>query len=163
VVHLGRKREDEMLLSAQTIKADNQVLFMKLRDHVAGTFDSEKYSKYFEQMSNAAEDEIPPQSAEAAAQMLRISLDFSQERVESIKALFHRNGDFTRYGLGNAITEASQNKDLPGNKGFEEEMGASYVFKHPMQVLYNRAHRLSQRKNDVEASNKLAEVATVKG
>lgn len=163
VVHLGRKREDEMLLSSQTIRADNQVLFMKLRDHVAGTFDQEKYSKYFEQMSGAAQDEIDPRESEAAAQMLRISLDFSQERVDSIKALFHQNGDFTRYGLANAVTQAAQGEAVPGDKGFGEEMQASYLFKHPMKVLYKRAHHLSQMKKDSEAESKLAMVPAVQG
>lgn len=158
--HIGRRREDEMVLSAETVKAENEVFFMKIKDHVVGTFDPEKFHQLFELMNKAAEDDIDPDHAEDAAQALRITCDLSQERMERIKTLFNRNGDFSRFGLFNALTEAAHDDAYDADRGFEEECSARRVLETgSMQALYRRASRKGAANGEsAELTERLMEV-----
>jgi len=149
--HIGRRRGDEMVLSAETIKAENEVFFMKIKDHVVGTFDPEKFKELFTVLNKAAEDDINPDNAEDAAQALRITCDMSNERMERVKSLFNRNSDFSRFGLFNAFTEAAHDASLDADNGFEEECSAKKVLElGSMEVLYARAARKGRTEGESE-------------
>lgn len=159
VVHLGRTKEDEIVLSQEAIGKDNEAIMLKLRDHVKSVFNEEEFFKIVEDSQKAAKDDIPPEQAEAAAEVLKVYLGIPETRANEIKALFRANGDFTRYGLVNAVTEGAHKLGYSADVGYEDECKAAKLFDSSMAVLYRRSHRLATAKGDKEALNVLAEVA----
>lgn len=108
--HIGRGNqadEDYSLYSDATLEADDKALMMKVRDTVKAVIDEVQFQKVVKMMREAKEAKITgkiPQVVELA------SADYGFSKKESDNILEHliKDGDFTLYGLANAVTRAAQ-------------------------------------------------------
>lgn len=107
--HVGRAADDSafQLFSDETIAADDKAFFLKVRDTVKSAVELAKFSQIVQQLKDATQQPIegnPVKTVEVLAD------DFHYSTDESSGILNHliRGGDFTAYGLSNAITRTSQ-------------------------------------------------------
>ena len=112
--HIGRGNEageDYSLYSSATLEADDRALMLKVQDTVRAAVDQVRFEKVVNMMREAKEAKITtddiPQMVELAA------TDYGITKKESGGILDHliRGGDFTLYGLANAVTRAAQDVD----------------------------------------------------
>lgn len=128
VAHIGRRRGEEVLLSEQTIVAENKVFFMKIGDHVDATFDPERFQKMIDAVDGAAHESIAPSDVENEVENLMLVYDISQESIAHIKRHFYSEGDYSRLGLANAVTRHAHSESNEAEIGFDfERLGAEIV------------------------------------
>lgn len=109
--HIGRGNqsgEDYTLYSDATLAADDRALMLKVQDTVKAAVDQVRFEKVVKMMRDAKDAKITtndiPQMIELAA------TDYGMSKKEGSGILDHliRGGDFTLYGLANAVTRAAQ-------------------------------------------------------
>ena len=112
--HIGRGNaagEDYSLYSSETLAADDKALMLKVQDTVKAAVDQVRFEKVVKMMREAREAKITtndiPQMVELAA------TDYGMTKKESGGILDHliRGGDFTLYGLANAVTRTAQDAE----------------------------------------------------
>jgi hypothetical protein len=124
--HVGRRRGEEMLLKAETIKKENEVFFLKTADIVESTFDEERFKTYIKKLEGAHEEEVT--DPEKAAQALQVCYDVSEDMKSKIRNTFLLKYPQTRYGLIGAVTEVGHADDLNPDEGVNlEELGARLI------------------------------------
>jgi len=155
--HIGRKKDEGAVLSAETIKAENQVFFMKIGDNVDSVFDPEKFVALFAKEREAAADSIDPKRAEEAGEALRIVFDLPQERAARIKSLFMDDGDYSRYGLANAVSRAAHDHNVEAAAGYAEECGSAKLIEcSSFSSFLRRASNKARTKGESEVAEKLS-------
>jgi len=145
--HVGRRRGEEILLSDETIKKENEVFFLKIRDYVVNTFDPDEFQKIVDVINGAAQDPVPPEEAERVAEALRLTYTLSDERAARIKQLFYSSGDYSRCGLSNAVTEAGHD-DIDPDEGAELERIGSTVMCMSVKELVDKGNRIKKEKGE---------------
>lgn len=112
--HIGRGNqagEDYTLYSNETLAADDRALMLKVQDTVRAAVDQVRFEKVVRMMQDARDAKITstdiPQMVELAAS------DYGFTKKESGGILDHliRDGEFSLYGLSNAVTRAAQDVD----------------------------------------------------
>lgn len=108
--HIGRGNqasEDYSLYSDATLEADDKALMLKIQDTVRAVVDEVQFQKVVKMMRDAKDAKITgriPQVVELA------SADYGFSKKENDDILMHliQDGDYTLYGLANAVTRAAQ-------------------------------------------------------
>ena len=157
MAHIGRRMGEELMLSEQTILAENKVFFMKIGDYVSGTFDPERFQKMVDDINGAASEAVDPAQAETIADNLMFAYDISQERIAQIKRHFYAEGDYSRLGLANAVTRHAHADTHEAEVGFElEKLGADLLSTN-LEKMSKRADTV--RKEKAKAAKEEAAVA----
>jgi hypothetical protein len=152
--HVGRRRGEEMLLKAETIKKENEVFFLKTADITESTFDEEKFKAYIAKLEGACEDEVD--DPEKAAQALQVCYDVSEDMKAKIRNTFLLKYPQTRYGLIGAVTEVGHDADLDPTEGVNlEELGAKLI-DTDMSTLVTRADKELKRREAAKPEKVLA-------
>jgi len=146
LAHIGRRMGEELMLSEQTIMAENQVFFMKIGDYVSGTFDPERFQKLVDAINNAASDDVDPAQAETVAENMMLVYDISQERMAQIKRHFYAEGDYSRLGLANALTRHAHVETHEAEVGFELEKLGADVLSTDLDKMAKRADIVRKEK-----------------
>ena len=128
--HIGRGNEageDYSLYSTATLAADDRALILKVQDTVKAAVDQVRFEKVVEMMRAAKGAKITtndiPQMVELA------SADYGMTKRESSGILDHliRGGDFTLYGLANAVTRTAQDVESYDRSTEMESIGYSIL------------------------------------
>ncbi len=128
--HIGRGNqagEDYSLYSDETLKADDRALMLKVQDTVRAAVDQVRFEKVVKMMREAKEAKITttdiPQMVELAA------TDFGMTKKESAGILDHliHGGEFSLYGLSNAVTRAAQDVESYDRSTEMESIGYSIL------------------------------------
>lgn len=128
--HIGRGNqagEDYSLYSDETLKADDRALMLKVQDTVRAAVDQVRFEKVVKMMREAKEAKITttdiPQMVELAA------TDFGMTKKESTGILDHliHGGEFSLYGLSNAVTRAAQDVESYDRSTEMESIGYSIL------------------------------------
>ena len=161
--HIGRRREEEELLKAETIKKENEVFFLKTADIVESTFDEVKFRKFVDKLRGAHEEEI--EDPEAAAEALQICYDISEDAKSKIRNTFLLKYPQTRYGLIGAVTEYGHDEEVEADVGFTlEELGAKLIDTPIAEVIKQADKEKKRREAAAPASRaKKAELVTTGG
>jgi len=108
--HIGRgnkSSEDYTLYSDATLEADDKALMMKVQDTVRAVVDEVQFQKVVKMMRDAKDAKITgrvPQVVELAS----ADYGFTKKENDSILEQLIKDGDYTLYGLANAVTRAAQ-------------------------------------------------------
>lgn len=146
--HIGRRRGEEELLSDETIRKENEVFFLKIRDYVVNTFNADEFQKVVDAVEGATRDPVPPEKAEELAEALQLTYELSEERSRRIKQLFYQTGDYSRHGLSNAVTLAAHDDNLNPDVGFDlERVGASVMQTSVLDIL-SKGEKCKKEKGD---------------
>lgn len=126
--HIGRRMGEDLMLSEETILAENKVFFMKIGDYVSGTFDPERFQEMVSSINRAALDAVEPHQAETVADNMMLTYDIPQERMAQIKRHFYQEGDYSRLGMANAVTHYAHSGIHEAETGLElEKLGADII------------------------------------
>ena len=144
--HVGRENtanENYELYSDDTIRADDHAFILKMQDTVKAAVDEARFSQVIDQMREAAEAKITgdiPEVVELTSRELKFTKD------ESIGILNHliRDGDFSLYGLANAVTKHSQEVTSYDRATDLEAAGYSVLTMNPK--LWNRINAEAAKK-----------------
>lgn len=128
--HIGRGNqagEDYSLYTNETLAADDRALMLKVKDTVRAAVDQVQFEKVVRMMQDARDAKITstdiPQMVELAAS------DYGFTKKESGGILDHliRDGEFSLYGLANAVTRAAQDVESYDRSTEMESVGYSIL------------------------------------
>lgn len=128
--HIGRGNaagEDYSLYSDATLAADDKALMLKVQDTVRAAVDQTRFEKVVKMMRDAKGAKIItsdiPQMIELA------SSDYGFTKKESSGILDHliRDGEFSLYGLANAVTRTAQDVESYDRSTEMESIGYSIL------------------------------------
>lgn len=93
--------------SDATRQASDKAFFLQAQDAVAGVLTQERFDKGLLDMRRAAGEKLP-EDIPAVVELAAKRFSFTEGERSSILTHLIQGGDLTAYGLGNAITRASQ-------------------------------------------------------
>lgn len=123
--HVGGKHEMDMLLSPDTIRKMNSVVFDEVRDYCAGTFDPELFQDLVDSLQVATQDELDDPLA--AAEAVRAVYNLGDQRKNDIVKWLMQSGDRSRYGLAKAVTQTAQEEPDAASAVELEQIGANLI------------------------------------
>jgi hypothetical protein len=154
---VGRRRGEEELLKAETIKKENEVFFMKTADITESAFDEDRFKAYVAKLEGAREDEV--KDPEAAAQALQVCYDVSDDMKNEIRNKFLLKYPQNRYGLIGAVTEVGHDAGLDPAEGVNlEELGAKLI-DTTVSDMVKRADKELKRRQAAKPEKALATAA----
>lgn len=109
--HVGKRIESEtdiyQLYADDTLKADDQAFFLKVRDTVRAAIDQTKFETIVNKMRDAKERKIEGNPVKTV-ELLANKFTYSQDEQSGILTHLIQGGDLSAYGLMNAVTRTSQ-------------------------------------------------------
>lgn len=160
--HLGTAHEMDALLSAETIRKQNSVVFDQIKDYINSTFTEDTFQLFVDKLQDATQDELGDPIA--AAEAVRVVYDLSMERKDSIVKWLMDSGDRSRYGLARAVTkEAHDNSSLQADEAVHlEQVSSDLIEKQTSLSLVREHQKLAEKKASKAASaaDKVASLAT---
>lgn len=128
--HIGRGNEageDYQLYSSEALAADDKALMLKIRDTVKACVDQTRFETVVNLMKQAAGAKM---TAPDIPKMVELaSNDYGLSKAEGTSVLDHliRVGDFSLYGLSNAVTRAAQDVESYDRSTAMESIGYSML------------------------------------
>jgi hypothetical protein len=102
--HIGKRLDD--ILSDEAVEADDHAFWLAARDTLRASLDEAAFESAVETMREATEG-IKVQSPIAATKRLAKSYSLSDEEQEAVLLNLATGGDFSRWGMLNAVTAAA--------------------------------------------------------
>lgn len=133
--HLGRKTEaseDYSLYADETVKADDHALMLKIRDTIQALADPARFQEIMASMKEAASSSLvtnPSHAVEALSEELQIP----ESRHTPILESLIRGGDYSRWGMANAITAQAHSAEDYDTAVELEELGGRIITLAPSQ------------------------------
>jgi len=127
--HVGRRTGEELLegfaeyYTTETQRLDDKAIFSKIKDAVAGSLTQDRLNAHILQYQGAQENKIEgdiPAAVEVVAKNFGLG---ETQRGNMLRHLIE-GGDLSAWGLGNALTKASQDEDSYENATQMEYAGA---------------------------------------
>jgi len=120
-VHLG-SRLDTGIYQRDTVEAEAEAIFLKLRDNLTSWFTQEKFTEVCDKMRASTEKKIEKPSA---AVKLLVEGDLIQDsELDDVLAHFIKDEHQTVHGLGQAVSRFAQDVDADRAEELEELAGA---------------------------------------
>lgn len=107
--HVGRRveiGEDYSIYSDETLKADDRALSLKIRDSIRALAQPRLFARILDEMRHAAQ-QPPVSNPIAAVTELGNAYPVAQSERDSILTSLIRGGDYSKWGMVNAITETA--------------------------------------------------------
>lgn len=136
--HVGRKvesMEDYAIYTDETVAADDKALALKMRDAVRAAMAQASFDELLERMREAAtggEIRRPVKGVEILAKQIGLN----QTEQEDVLGNLIRGGDFTRWGMLNAVTELANVHQSYDRASELEALGGAVLDLPP--ALWNR-------------------------
>lgn len=132
--HIGRANnsgENFALYSQETLNADGKAFMMKVQDTVKAAVDEAQFAKVLDQMKDSTKHKL--NTADISSVVKLTSSNFGITETESQGVFQHliEDGDYTLYGLANAVTRFSQDVEDYDRASKLEEIGYSVMTMHP--------------------------------
>lgn len=111
-IHLGRRRDEEGQIdyADETLAAEAQMVWLKLRDVIKTTFNAERFQAWIDRL-NQLTQVVLPDDAVQVVENVSAKLEISIERKNSILANLIGSRDLTVYGLVQSLTEVAHQYD----------------------------------------------------
>lgn len=109
--HIGRgneSAEDYTLYSNETLAADDRALMLKVQDTVRAAIDQARFEKVVQMMKAAKDAKIVTTDIPQMIELASSDYGFSKKEGSGILDHLIRDGEFSLYGLSNAVTRAAQ-------------------------------------------------------
>ena len=104
--HVGRRveaTEDYSIYRDETLEADDRALMLKIRDTIEALTDRSKFDRVIAEMRRAAESD-PVKNPHKAVEEVTELLQLPDTRQGPILEQLIRDGDYSQWGMANAIT-----------------------------------------------------------
>lgn len=135
--HIGRiesSGEDFFLYSEETLKADDKAFVLKIKDTVKAAVDEARFARVIDKMRESAGVPLDTKKIPAIVKMASSNFGITDEESEGVLQHLIENGDFSLYGLANAVTRFSQDVESYDRATKLEEIGYSVMTMHPALV-----------------------------
>jgi len=109
--HVGRvssSDEDFSIYSQETLKADDTAFMMKIQDTVRAVVDEARFARVVDQMREAKGVKLDTKKIPDLVKMTGNSVGYTEAEGDGILQYLIEGGDFSLYGLANAVTRYSQ-------------------------------------------------------
>ena len=112
--HVGRAGQGDLenaveFYRDETRQQDDKAFWMKVQDAVRGAFDETRFLALVRSMEEATKDVLPIDAdLPAIVQVVATRYGFNEVEKKGVEGHFLRGGDFSRYGLLNAVTRTAQ-------------------------------------------------------
>lgn len=112
--HVGRAGKGDLdnaieFYRDETRKADDKALWMKVQDAVRGAFDETRFLALVRKMEEATMDVLAVETdLPAIVEVVASRFGLSEVERAKVEGHFLRGGDFSRYGIMNAVTRTAQ-------------------------------------------------------
>lgn len=112
--HVGRGGQGDLdnavaFYRDETRKADDAAFWMKVQDAVRGAFDEARFKALVKKLEQTTGDEVKADAdLPAVIEVVASRYGMSELEQKLVSSHFLRTGDFTRYGVLNAITRTAQ-------------------------------------------------------
>lgn len=128
--HVGRRvaddEESRELYQRDTLRADDRAFYLKARDSIKAAVTSTQFDVLVADMREATTGVIVERPVEAT-KVLAATFDLGDGEQESVLASLARGGDFSRWGMVNAITDAAKNADTFDRQEELERVGGELL------------------------------------
>ena len=133
--HIGRVESSEenfQIYSQETIQADDKAFIMKLQDTVRAAVEEAKFARVVDKMREARDAKLDTSRIPDVVKMTGSSMGYTESEGEGIMQHLIEGGDFSLYGLANAVTRFSQDVESYDRASRLEEIGYSVLTMSPM-------------------------------
>ncbi len=137
--HIGRGNEaaeDYSLYSSATLAADDKALMMKVQDTVRAAVDQVRFEKVVAMMKEARDAKITAPDIPAMVELAATDYGISQKESSGVLDHLIRDGEFSLYGLANAVTRAAQDVESYDRSTAMESIG--YTMLGMSKAQWNR-------------------------
>lgn len=130
--HVGRQAELEgdsarRFYKDDTLIADDRAFALKIRDIVRGAGDETQFRIAVDKMRDATERKIETVDLTPAVEVVRKKFSLTETERGGILGYLQRGGDFTQYGLVNAVTRLSQDVEDYDRASDLERVGGQLI------------------------------------
>jgi hypothetical protein len=140
--HVGRvtsSDEDFSLYSQATLAADDRAFMMRLQDTVRAAVDEAKFAQVVDKLRESTQAKLNTRDIPTLVKMTGSSFGITESESHGVLQYLIEGGDFSLYGLANAVTRFSQDVTSYDRATKLEEIGYSVLTMHPALL-----HRLNQ-------------------
>ena len=142
--HVGSANaRGELDYQADTVVAMKQALTKQLRDHVLDCVDHDKFRATVARFNESAEDMTAEHEPEDAIESVGKKFSLSESEVKYAKRALLEDGDYSRWGFANAITNLAVDDDK--NKERSEVLNLTYDRATELQELGGNIINLKPR------------------
>lgn len=142
--HVGRNGmygvgEDYTIYSDETLLADDRALMLKIRDTVKAAVDESRFNRVVQMMKDARDAKITTKNVPKMIELVGSDFKFNQKEKEGILDHLIRDGEFSLYGLANAVTRTAQ--DVASYDRSTDMEGIGYTILGMSKASWNRLNR----------------------
>ena len=133
--HIGRVNTTDVnfaLYSQQTLDAEDRTFVLKIQDTVRAAVDEARFSTVLERMRESKQAQLNTQDLPGLVKLAGSSFGILEEEGKGILQHLIEDGDFTLYGLANAVTRFSQDVESYDRATKLEEIGYSVMTMSPL-------------------------------
>lgn len=112
--HVGRAGEadsDFSIFRNETIEADDKAFLMKVEDAVRAAANQERFERIVGKLRESTEVKIEPVNVPKVVELASKPFNLTLKESEGILGHLIQGGDFSKYGLANAVTRHAQDVD----------------------------------------------------
>ena len=128
--HVGRGHDAgdlaEEFFRSETRVADDRAFWMKCQDVVRGAFNKEVFERLAQRMTDATKDAIEADVVDVV-EVVQKQFQLTDKERSGVLTSLIKNGDLSRYGLLNAMTQAAQSVDSYDRSTEMERMGGQIL------------------------------------
>jgi len=127
--HVGRRidfeTEDVNIYQHDTIEAELESYRLRIRDVVRHALQESVFSERIEKLREAVTDEIPKKTVKKTIENVTKKLSIKEDEIDNIFANIASEGDYSRYGLANAVTALAHESNA--DDAFEYERAGNTI------------------------------------
>lgn len=133
--HIGRVNTTDVnfaLYSQQTLDAEDRAFVLKIQDTVRAAVDEARFSTVLERMRESKQAQLNTQDLPGLVKLAGSSFGILEEEGKGVLQHLIEDGDFTLYGLANAVTRFSQDVESYDRATKLEEISYSVMTMSPL-------------------------------
>ena len=133
--HIGRVNTTDVnfaLYSQQTLDAEDRAFVLKIQDTVRAAVDEARFSTVLGRMRESKQAQLNTQDLPGLVKLAGSSFGILEEEGKGVLQHLIEDGDFTLYGLANAVTRFSQDVESYDRATKLEEIGYSVMTMSPL-------------------------------
>ena len=140
--HVGRaatSEEDFSIYSNETLLADDHAFVLKIKDTVRAAISEARFAQVVSRMRESTEAMLDTKQLPAIVKLASSSFGITEDESNGVLEHLITGGDFSLYGLANAVTRFSQDVDSYDRATKLEEIGYSVMTMSP--ALFRQMNR----------------------
>lgn len=140
--HVGRaatSEEDFSIYSNETLLADDHAFVLKIKDTVRAAISEARFAQVVSRMRESTEAMLDTKQLPAIVKLASSSFGITEDESNGVLEHLITGGDFSLYGLANAVTRFSQDVESYDRATKLEEIGYSVMTMSP--ALFRQMNR----------------------